>query len=79
MTLEAEEIPGEPEDGDIYCCADGSHVGTVDPKFLNGSVGEILHIQIFQNDNWYIYQLHAVQPLGEEDVAGKDQADSTKR
>lgn len=68
----AAEAPGDPEEGDIFCCANGEHVGTFETKFLE-SAETALHFQVLHCGKWYCFQLVSIEQHpkeGEPDVKG---------
>lgn len=65
---EPQQEQEKPEDGDVYCCATGEHLGTLEFPFAMSTPEGALHIQICRDGKWHIYQLHAVQEMGDHDA-----------
>lgn len=60
------------DDGDVYCCASGEYLGEIETPHLHINPKNALHLQVFHNGHWMVYQLIAIEKLGEEDAEGTD-------
>lgn len=56
------------EDGDVFSCGSGEHIGSVNIDGLL-TIKKALHLQIYLNGEWYVYQLVGIEKLGEESDA----------
>lgn len=58
---------GQPENGDVYSSGSGKCVGDIDTAEF-ASLKDWLHLQVLVGREWYVYQLVAIDKLGEEDA-----------
>ena len=56
------------DDGDVYCCATGEYLGEISSDHLHTNPKNALNLQVFHHGHWMVYQLVAIERLGEEDA-----------